>query len=339
MLKRKDKLKDHFLKRQIAASTDVRLPPSPLAHITEYLFPDQPQSSEQSSDTNDESGSLKANQPRGDQGATLRELGRNLASEYKLSGDLDDDQTARLFETLFRHIKFWCHENAQLNHELISDKNFEYLRQLKSEDVRVEDLLDQPRGSQYVARAFISQWLQEAIFDMGSVKSRVTDALRVIEEEMSERGTSEKDINLWRSTTMRILDSKNHNETEIEALEIKEIREHILRWMEANFGLVGGGDGPAQTGNDLQTQVIDRASKLFLEMRKKSSSLEVRLHFEPRGRFLSEYMEDVMARDHSETPSGIKLVVTPALLRLTGPNGDRLERPKVLRKAKVFLCC
>jgi hypothetical protein len=77
---------------------------------------------------------------------------------------------------------------VKLNRELINDKNFEYLHQLKSEDVRVEDLLNQSRGVQYLARAFIGRWLQEAIFDMGSVKSRVTDALRVIEEEMSERG-------------------------------------------------------------------------------------------------------------------------------------------------------
>jgi hypothetical protein len=136
---------------------------------------------------------------------------------------------------------------------------------------------------------------------------------------------------------MRILDSKNRDGTEIEALENKEIREHILRWMGTNFGLADDKNDLVQMGNDLQAQVIDRASKLFLEMRKKSSSIEVRLHFEPKGKFLSEYMEDVMSRDYSEAPSRINLVVTPALLRLTGPDGERLERPKVLKKAKVFL--
>ena len=149
-------------------------------------------------------------------------------------------------------------------------------------------------------------------------------------------GVSENDINLWRSVTMRALGRKDHSKAEIEPPENEEIRDDILRWMEAYFDLTSGGNDLAQVRTEL-IKIVDLASKLLLEIRKNSCIFEIRLHFVPNGEFQDNYMEDITKRDHDITPSGVKLVVTPALLRSTGPSGDRLASPKVLKKAKVLL--
>ena len=75
-------------------------------------------------------------------------------------------------------------------------ESFKLLERIKSDNVDMEELLQGPGHQQYVARAFISQRLQDGVFsppitankDMWTTEA-IAMSLEMIQEGMRERGT------------------------------------------------------------------------------------------------------------------------------------------------------
>jgi hypothetical protein len=146
-------------------------------------------------------------------------------TEIGLGSDLDDAQIGTQFNTFCRNIKFWVHEDLRRQMPGPSDvqpqnrgnhdrpphhhrgqrpqphtrwnmESFKLLDRVKSDGVQMEELLRRPGHTQYIARAFISQVLQEGMFsppitankDMWTTEAMAM-SLEMIQEEMRERGT------------------------------------------------------------------------------------------------------------------------------------------------------